>query len=189
MTVKVLCIAVMTLLGWCMRKSRPMTGSATLKMLILRKVLAFTSAAGIRLATTISGIELRKVLVTLAMRPAVFGLSAVTYMLIPLSVCVQLTVVSVVFRLRCISMRCSWSLMSVLQIGTTVLFGQLNRALMFLLLSVWTSYVVLESWAFPWTSLLVTVVLFCGLGGPGVPCGCGGWCCWMICAELWYLCL
>lgn len=47
---------------------------------------------------------------------------------------VQFRVVRMVFRLRCMRTRCRWlwQLQSVLQMGTTVLLGQLKTALMFL---------------------------------------------------------
>lgn len=67
-----------TLVGLAMRQPRPITGTATLETLVLRKVLALTVVSGIRLATVMTGIELTQVLVTGAMRPAVLGLEAVT---------------------------------------------------------------------------------------------------------------
>lgn len=75
---KVLVTVCGTLVGLAIRKPRPATGTATLWTLVLRKVLALTDESGIRLATVITGIELTRVLVTGAIRPAVFGLSAVT---------------------------------------------------------------------------------------------------------------
>lgn len=94
----------------------------------------------------ITGIELTKVAVTVAIAPAVLGFDAVSMIFAPLAICEQVLVTRLVVRLRCIKTRLTpLRRNNVLQTRSIVLFGQLKTHPIFLLASDRISTLVLDS--------------------------------------------